>query len=399
MHIAWFRETPPNAADPRDETAALIAELRSRHAIDVFTEADAHDFVWRHVLTPWDLCVYELDNTDASQFAWAYLLNYPGVVYLKSRTLHDSRAAALDHEGRIDEYVTEFRFNHQANPPFTWKGQHHTARRTWPVLLASRSVVVPHATVAQSLQEEYPEARVRYAPAGSSGSVGADLQVRPYNTCRFGLLDLNRVDVVERALHRARAAGAAIDLMKGESIDRALAECDVVIALTWPTFDAPLTAALAGMAAGKPVITFELQTTADWPALDPQTWRPRGIATAEAPIAVTIDPRDEEHSLMLAMRRLASDAALREQLGGAARAWWRAHATPAHAAAAWNQILEEAVSLAPPPRPAGWPTHLSADGTELADSILREFGLKATLFNHETTKAGFKPPTRTPARS
>jgi hypothetical protein len=102
------------------------------------------------------------------------------------------------------------------------------------------------------------------------------------------------------------------------------------------------------------------------------------VAT-DAPIVVTIDPRDEEHSLMLAMRRLASDATLRDRLGRAAHAWWQTHATPAHAAAAWNQILEEAASLAPPARPSDWPKHLGADGTELARAILDEFGLTSDL--------------------
>jgi hypothetical protein len=401
MRIAWFRSTPLDAADPLDDSAALIAELRSRHAIDVVLERDAHDFVWRQILTPWDLCVYELDNSGASQFAWAYLVNYSGVTHLKSRTLHDSRAAALD--GRLDAYAAEFRFNHRREPPFTWRGRHHAGRGSWPMLraplLASRSVVVPHAAAAQSLQEEYPEAQVRFAPC----SVGAGLSAfatpsadgqtpRPYaagdHACRFGVLDLSRLDVIERACHRAQDAGARIELLKGESAGRVLAESDVIVALSWPTFDEPLTAALAGMAAGKPVVAFELHNTADWPALDPQTGRPRGIADAldstragaAAPIVVAIDPRDEEHSLMLAMRRLAGDAVLRGQLGRAAEAWWRAHATPAHAASAWNQILEEAVSLAPPRRPEDWPPHLSADGTGLARTILAEFQLPTPNF-------------------
>jgi glycosyltransferase involved in cell wall biosynthesis len=168
-------------------------------------------------------------------------------------------------------------------------------------------------------------------------------------------------------------------LLKNDSAARILAECDAVVALTWPPFETPLTPALAGMAAGKPVVAMEIEATAHWPALDPQTWRPRGLAATAAPIAVTIEPRDEEHSLMLAMRRLATDLPLREQLGHAAHTWWQANATPAHAAAAWNPILEEAGSLAPPLRPSDWPKHLGADGTELARAILNEFGLTSDI--------------------
>ena len=365
MNIAWFRPTIPDASDPLDDTTALIDELRSTHAIDVIVEAGAHDFVWRHFQRPWDLCVYELDNTSAHQFEWAYLLNYAGVVMLKSPVAHNSWGATLSREGRLDEYMAGFRFEEAKAPP-----------EVRLPLFASRCVVVPHRSLAESLQEEYPEARVRYAHMGVQrvqGVQGVREQVI------FGLLDRSRRDVVERAFQRARDAGANIDLLKDDSAARILAECDAVVALTWPPFETPLTPALAGMAAGRPVVAMEIEATAHWPALDPQTWRPRGLGSTAAPVAVTIEPRDEEHSLMLAMRRLATDLPLREQLGHAAYTWWQAHATPAHAAAAWNPILEEAGSLAPPLRPSDWPKHLGADGTELARAILNEFGLTSDI--------------------
>ena len=53
----------------------------------------------------------------------------------------------------------------------------------------------------------------------------------------FGLLDRSRRDVVERAFQRARDAGANIDLLKNDSAARILAECDAVVALTWPPFE------------------------------------------------------------------------------------------------------------------------------------------------------------------
>lgn len=377
MTIAWFRAGAPDMSDPLDDTAALIDALGAGHAIDVFVEANAHDFVWRDFLTPWDLGVYELDHTPAHQFIWAYLLNYPGIVMLKSSAVRNSPGGALSREGRLDDYMAGFRFGDRVT----------SAPALRVPLLASRSVVVTNAALALSLQEAYPEAHVRSAPASipdfqrrtSNFELQAPKATSHSPTCGFGILDDSRVDVVERACRRARDAGAAVDLLAGDSAARILAACDVVVALTWPPFETPLTAALAGMAAGKPVVTLELEATANWPALDPQTWRPRGLMATDAPIVVTIDPRDEEHSLMLTMRRLASDATLRDQLGRAAHAWWQTHATPAHAAAAWNQILQEAASLAPPARPSNWPKHLGADGTELARAILDEFGLTTRL--------------------
>jgi hypothetical protein len=78
---------------------------------------------------------------------------------------------------------------------------------------------------------------------------------------------------------------------------------------------------------------------------------------------------------MLAIRRLATDAALRERLGRAGNEWWRANATPAHAAEAWESVLAEAATANAPPRPADWPPHLDADGTERARELLGEIGV------------------------
>ena len=50
------------------------------------------------------------------------------------------------------------------------------------------------------------------------------------------------------------------------------------------------------------------------------------------------------------------------------------HATVDHVVRAWRSILQEAASLAPPPRPDNWPRHLTADGTERARDLLGEFG-------------------------
>jgi len=348
MRIAWFRDTALDPTDPLDDTAPLIDELRSAHEIDVIVEQTAHDFVWQHILRPWDLCVFELDNTRAHQFVSAYLLNYAGVVFLRSADVATLRV----------------------------------------VLLASRSIVVSHPAFAESLQQAFPAAHVRHAPpcAGPPRSAphesgndqrGADLSgPRPP---QFAVFDRREGGIVNRAFQRAGNAGAVFDVLEGNAEPNVLTRCDVAIAPGWPPYHGPPTAVLAALAAGKAVVTMEMEATAEWPAIDPQSWRPRGLSVKDAPIAVTIDPRDEEHSLMLAVRRLSSDAALREQLGRAGRAWWRQNATPAHAAAAWMQILQEAATLLPPPRPDAWPTGFGADGTELARAILSEFGLATDL--------------------
>ena len=335
MRIAWFRDSDTDAHNPLDGTAALIDELRLTHTIDVILEADAHDFVWRQLQRPWDLCVFELDNTSAHQFIWGYLSNYPGVVLLHGIDIANLRVATL----------------------------------------ASRAVVVADRGLAERLQARFPSAIVRYAPPLAGRARFDDAPTT--DSVKFAVYDRRARggDRIDRAFERARNAGATFEVLQQEATAGALAHSDVVIAPAWPPFHAPLTPLLAALAAGKPVITMETEATSEWPAIDPQTWRPRGLAGGEAPVAVTVDPRDEEHSLMLAIRKLSADATLRGQLGRAARAWSNAHPTPAQAGSAWAAILREAATLSPPPPPQDWPTQFRVDGTELARGIRAEFGL------------------------
>ena len=354
MRIAWFRHANTDLANPLDGTAAVIDGLRRTHDIDVIVEATAHDFVWQQLQRPWDLCVFELDNTRAHQFIWGYLPNYPGIALLHSIDIANLRVAVL----------------------------------------ASRVSVVAERGFADRLKERFPNASVRYAPpsagqarsaSGADNSVlrtdgGADTSAaRPV---KFAVYDRRARggQLVDRAFERARSAGATFDVLEREATSVELERSDVVIAPAWPPSHSPLTPLLAAMAAGKAVITMEMDATGAWPAIDPQTWRPRGLAVTDAPVAVTVDPRDEEHSLMLAIRKLSADAALRDQLGRAARKWWEAHATPAQAASAWTAILREAMTLSPPPRPDDWPRQFLADGTELARDIRSEFGVAVDIY-------------------
>ena len=348
--IAWFRNAAPRGDDPFDDTARLLHELRPAYDIDVIVEADAHDFVWKHIQRPWTLCVFELDNTRSHEFMHAYALNYPGVSIVRSLNV----------------------------------------KRLRELLFASRCLVVEHDMPAEWLRQKHPELHVRVAPpfGGSSDVQDADAAVaRRTAPVTFAIFDrqTGTTSVAERAFQRAHAANTMFEIIEPNASPGDMARADVVVAPGWPPFHAPSSPIFAAMAAGRTVVTMERDATAEWPAVDPQTWRPRGIVSSGDPIAVTVDPRDEEHSLMLAIRRLAADAALREQLGAAARRWWAKNATPARAAAAWRAILDEAVSLSPPARPADWPTELTADGTSLARKILSEFGLT--------------PPSRSPARS
>jgi hypothetical protein len=143
---------------------------------------------------------------------------------------------------------------------------------------------------------------------------------------RFAAVPAARADVLHRAIARARAAGASAVACDGEPIEQALRDADVVVSLAWPAAAGMQTAALAAMAARIPVIVLESTHTAEWPALDPQTWAPRGFGS-DAPIVVSLDPRDEEHSLVLAIKRLSSDSGLRGRLAAAAYDFYQLRVT------------------------------------------------------------------------
>jgi hypothetical protein len=368
MRLGWFRPRRVTHVSERlDDTAAVVGALSAEHEIELFDETRAHDFIRQDFRAPFDLCVYELANTRQHAYVWPYLLHVPGVLRLRSLSLHESRTESLERQHRERDRALELAFG------------------DWDLvcapMVASRVTVVSDPHAAARLRRTFPAAQIRVAPLGLARGQ-ASSQVRGQGsdqgsgqalnqTPLVGTVDSSRNALIQGALGRARDAGARLELVSG-SAESVLENADVLIAVTWPPPDEQ-TMALAGMAAGRAVIVLETEGTAGWPALDPQTWQPRGW-TGHPPIVVSIDPRDEEHSLSLALRRLAADASLRDALGSAAQAWWRAHATLDHAVEAWRSILAEAVAVAPPPRPANWPRHLTPDGTDRARDLVAQFG-------------------------
>jgi hypothetical protein len=142
----------------------------------------------------------------------------------------------------------------------------------------------------------------------------------------------------------------------------------------------------------------------DVPSLDPRTWKEnvgprtedrgprtedRGPRTGdkgprtsdEGPgtraVCVALDILDEDHSLRLALRRLASDADLRATLGRAAQAWWQREHSPDAMVEDYMRLIEEAVSA---PAPAvELPSHLRTDGDTTLRSLVTPLGLGDAL--------------------
>jgi hypothetical protein len=116
------------------------------------------------------------------------------------------------------------------------------------------------------------------------------------------------------------------DALDDDGFDRAIAAVDVSLNLRWPTALETSGPWVRALAAGRATVVTDLAHQSQIPALDPRTWQPTssvlGATDRDAPITVAIDLLDEDHSLGLAMRRLAADAALRDKLGAAGRAYW-----------------------------------------------------------------------------
>jgi len=222
----------------------------------------------------------------------------------------------------------------------------------------------------------------------------------------------------------ARAIGVAdrvtvTGYVTDEELPAYLAAADVCLCLRWPTSRETSASWLRCLAAGKPTVITDLVHTTSVPALDPRTWTaleadPRtsdighrtpdvgpgtatlhpwdrrsldrwqdtgpltsdlGLRTSDDdPVCIAIDIVDEQHSLGLAMRRLARDEPLRDELGRRAREYWARHHTPERMADDYRQAIEAAICRPAPDR-SHLPAHLLPDGTDLIRSTLDQFGL------------------------
>lgn len=396
----------------------------------------AHEFVWRHRLAPYDLTVYQLGNSSHHDFLWPYLFRYPGLAVLHDAHLHHARAAALLRTRRADHYRAEFVAAHPGAPAgiaeLAVKGFDSHLYYMWPmtglIVAASRLTVVHAPLLAEAISAGSPGAHVGTVRLGHGRLIhegearaarsrfGASRGIAP-GAVIFGvfggLTPEKRLPQILDAFaallpyapdaHLVLAGApashydAAVDVrahgleehvtMTGyletdDELTECLAACDVALNLRWPTALEMSGPWLRALAAGRPTITIDLAHLADLPSLDPRTWtvRPSGAGAAE-PILVAIDILDEDHSLRLAMRRLASDAALRHSLGSAGRAYWEREHSPARMVEDYRRALVRAAAL---PAPAlQLPDHLVTDGDRVLYEVLDEMGVTDPLLRVE----------------
>lgn len=403
----------------------------------------AHDFIWRHHLEPYDLTVYQLGNSSAHDYQWPYLFRYPGLAVLHDAHLHHARAAALLRSRRANDYRAEFAANHPDvsadMAELGVAGFDSFLYYSWPmtrlVVGASRLTAVHSPLVAQTLLEDAPGAaidtiRMAHGERISAGRARlASQRVRarhgiPEDAVLFGvfggLTPEKRVPQVLSAFAALRPyapdarlllAGApashydvAADVARAgigdrviitsyveddESFTEYVAACDVSVNLRWPTAREVSGPWIRALGAGRPTITTDLAHTADVPALDPRTWAvvhaSGSCGSSPEPVTVSIDLVDEDHSLRLAMRRLATDPELRARIGSAAVAYWEHGHSIDGMVSDYRRVLSRAMRTPAAPGRASEaraePAHLRADGTERVAELLAPFGLDANLWS------------------
>jgi glycosyltransferase involved in cell wall biosynthesis len=183
-----------------------------------------------------------------------------------------------------------------------------------------------------------------------------------------------------------------------------IAASDVSLNLRWPTAREMSGPWLRALAAGRPTISIDLAHMVDVPSLDPRTWRPSHAAIRDSqfatredrgngavpdsgpasreprtanrdPVTIALDILDEDHSLRLAMRRLATDASLRAALGRAGQRYWeREHSMPCMLED-YERVLADAAAI-PAPQ-VTLPAHLVNDGDRLLKETLAQFSVAA----------------------
>lgn len=380
----------------------------------------AHDFLWRRAKGHYDLAVYQVGNSHLHRFIWPYMFRFPGMPVLHDARIHHARAEALLSVGRIGDYRTEFTWSHPAASPdgaeFAIQGFDTIFFYQWPMLrgvVESARMVAAHSHgVVEQIRHDWPDKPVEYIALGEGpanldvaaarrefrGAHGLDDATIVFGV-HGGLTAEKRVhDVldafarVQNRLSGARlllvgAADPSLDLdgrikrlgltgavcrvaaASDAEFDRAIAASDVTLNLRWPTAVETSGPWVRGMALGRPTVIVDSAHQAHVPALDPRTWRRHVPVTDldphadERAVTVALDMRDLVHSLGLAIRRLGTDAALRDRLGRNARAWWQREHTVDRMVLDYERAFARAVTLPDPvvslpahlrPEPSGW---------------------------------------------
>lgn len=459
MRIAWFTPLPPVRSGISAYSVDLLPALSTDHEIHVYIDAadkalptrsetglrdlesisisSAHDFVWRHDRSPYDLIVYQMGNATCHDYMWPYLIRHPGLVVLHDGQLHHSRARRLLHLGRPDDYRAEFAYSHPDARPTAaeyaiagHRGMHYYFYPMLrPVIERARVLAVHNARLAADLRAAHPDTRIEVVTMGVPDPA-AGLKPGPtYDATirrRHGIDDSALLLVafgmqtpekrITSVMHAMRATASIVPdvhlLLVGQDVSHLdplddakrlgidsrvtmtgfvadaeiadyLSAADVCLCLRWPSSRETSASWLRCLAAGRTTIVTDLADLVDIPTIEPLGWQVRRIPTmndlaaSADPVAIAINARDEVHSLMRAFVRLAGDPALRDRLGRAGRAHWEQHHTLDRMIADYRRLLAlSANASCSSAHTHDLPPHLVSTGTSWTEELLRPFDVR-----------------------
>jgi glycosyltransferase involved in cell wall biosynthesis len=416
-----------------DEAGVAVARTvdAAPPAIGAVRVQSAHDFVWRAGQHQYDVVVYQLGNSTTHEFIWPYLFRWPGLAVLHDTHLHHARGRALLSRKHAAEYRAEFAWNHPDLPvdlaELAIRGFDGPYYYDWPMvrsaIAASRLVATHSRESLDELRDAWPDRAyeyialpegVRTAPTDAERDAARRSLDIPDSAVVFGVFGAlsaeKRVPQVMRAFAEtharvpdtllllagardpsvdiddlARSVGIAgatrvLDGLDDARFDQAIAAVDVSLNLRWPTAREMSGPWLRALAAGRATVIVDLVHLARVPSLDPRTWQPhspggRPIAPdRHEAVTIAIDILDEDHSLHLAMRRLARDRDLRDQLGRAGRHYWETEHSFERATHDYERALSRAAALPDPidDRPA----HLTPSAFDQARELSARFGIE-----------------------
>ena len=434
MRLAWFAPLSPRLSGVAAYSAGIVAALArdSDLEVDVYVgDGDpaplgsrlgsgvevraAHDFVWRRQRRPYDLAVYQLADAASHAYMLGYVVRYPGLAVLHDAVLHHARRGHGGEEPSPGEYRAELRHErpelHDGVGGIAGLPVPHLLA-AWPllrpILETARRTALHDGGVADELRRRYPGCRIDVLRYGVAGPDGDKRPEAPGPVVFAAVAHTTRVGGIEgilRALRRVRRETPAALRILGAIEDSAhlaagvrAAGVDagaVTLASAAPGGDGPTSDSLSGshvcvalqdgpgavtdswmrcLAAGRPTVVSARARLADVPLLDPRSWHELHGGPDDG-VAVGIDPRHEEETLWLAMRRLAVDGDLRRTLGRRARSWWEARrGRQARMVDDYRRVLHDAARERPA-EGGSPPAHMRTDGMELARRIADECGL------------------------
>jgi glycosyltransferase involved in cell wall biosynthesis len=346
--LAWFSPVPPSRSGIAAYSEEILPMLAAKYQIDVFTAPlepghprpdghppvfEAHDFVWKHFTSPYDLVVYQLGNAMCHRFMWPHMFRHPGLVVLHDPQLHHSRAGELLAHGRGDDYHAEFRANHPSAPEdaaeMVVRDFADAAYYFWPmrklVVDSARLVAVHTERLAWNLGREHgvevswirmgvgdpdPEQGRAVQDGGVAGREARQaLRARygiPSDAVVFSAVGLvtpekrlsTLLQVMPAVLHAAPntrlllvggvashydalAEAASLGLadrvavtgyVPNAELGWHLKASDVAVCLRWPSGGETSASWLRALAAGLPTIVTDLPHTDEMAFLDPRSW-------------------------------------------------------------------------------------------------------------------------------